>query len=142
MKRVDFLQHLAGLFCYKTVTDEVGNEFVVLSGSKVSSICGVVDKTAFEAVENHVHIIDNVKATDMLTLSDVGKTLGRALLCSLRCRFPEKDFVVYVTIKVHDSMIIRFHQKWEGEESYYDPSSFTSPTEKVFAFETEEIVDA
>lgn len=36
--------------------------------------------------------------------------------------FPDKHFVVFVTIT--DSMIIRFHQKWENEPYYYSNENF------------------
>ena len=58
-----------------------------------------------------------------------------ALLSSLKSYYPQKSFVVYVSINLHDSFIIRFHQKWDDEEPYYYPADFTSPNEKVYSFE-------
>lgn len=61
--------------------------------------------------------------------------LCRIVLFKLKSQYPEKNFVVYVSIKLNDSMILRFHQKWDGEEPYYNVSDFSLPNERVFAFE-------
>lgn len=58
------------------------------------------------------------------------------MLNCLKWNYPEKQFMVYVSLRMYDSMIIRFHQKWENEEPYCNPHDFTSENEKVFLFET------
>ena len=57
------------------------------------------------------------------------------MLNALVYSYPTKSFYVYVTIELHDSFIIRFHQKWDGEEPYYDPNKITFPNSKDFVFE-------
>ncbi len=61
MKRIEYLARIAGLFRFKTVTDDEGNEFVLYADSPIDRVEHIRDRTAFEAVENHVHLIDNVK---------------------------------------------------------------------------------
>lgn len=75
------------------------------------------DKTAFEALENHVHIFDNVHKSELADVITFSKRLGELLLYLLHCRYPKKHFVVFVTID--KSVVIRFHQKWSGEPWYY-----------------------
>ena len=52
---------LLDVFEVITITDDDENEYVVLKSCGVTSIDNVDDKTAFEAVMNHTHIIDDVK---------------------------------------------------------------------------------
>ena len=137
MKRLEYWESVADLFRFKIISDEFGNEFVVLKNSKLERIAGVRDKTEFEAIENHVHILDNIKKGEFERLLDIGQVIGNAVLHSLTIQYPTKQFVIFVTINLHDSMIIRFHQKWENEAFYYDPVAFTAPDERVFRFESE-----
>ena len=136
MKRTDYFELLAQLFEFKTVTDELGNEFVLFRSSPLETVGKIDDKTQFEAVENHIHLLEHIKAFEFEKLCSVSSRLGQALLWSLNANYPDKHFVVFVSLQLHDSMIIRFHQKWEGEEAYYDVSDFRSPTEKVLMFES------
>ena len=94
LKKTEYLTQLAGLFRFKTITDDRGNEFVLFADSSVDRVEHVQDKTAFDA-----------------------ETLGQVLLNSLKFRYPQKQFVVYVSLCLHDSMIIRFHQKWGKRSS-------------------------
>ena len=71
----------------------------------------------FEALDSHFHLIDNIRRYDKQLLIDFGKKIGKLLIDRLSFSFPDKHFVVFVTIT--DSMIIRFHQKWENEPYYY-----------------------
>lgn len=136
MNRVELLSTVAALFSFKTVYDELGNEFVVFANSSVTSITGVIDKTAFEALENHVHLLDGVKDKEFDELIAVANTIGVTLRENLRHYFPNKEFVVYVSVDLHDSMIVRFHQKWPNELPYYAEDSFTSGTSRVLSFPT------
>lgn len=135
MKRIEYFELLTGLFNFKTVSDEIGNEFVLFSQNNNGPIGNIRDKTEFEAMENHVHLLDNIKRDEFDKLISIAENLGKALLNSLKSQYPQKYFMVFVSIHLHDSMIIRFHQKWDGEESYCNPSEFTSPREKVLSFE-------
>lgn len=83
-----------------------------------------------------MHLLNNVKKEDFSQCVQTGKILAQSLLNSLRFHYPRKQFIVFVTLRLNDSMIIRFHQKWENEEPYYDPEDFHSEQEKVIRFET------
>jgi len=145
MKRIDYYEMISKLFEFKTIRDENGTEYVLFSYCLDSmdipdkTVCinsaNIPDKTAFEALENHTHLLDNLTKEEFERLIPVAQNLGKSLLNNLICNFPEKHFIVYVSIQVHDSMIIRFHQKWENEPPYYNPADFNSPTERVCAFE-------
>ena len=135
MKKKD-LKFVSGLFSFKTIVDEFHNEYIIFQNSPIDIITNVQDKTAFEAVENHVHLFDNIKRRDFKQLVDVGNSLGKALLYSLQATFPQKSFVVYVSICIKDSMIIRFHQKWMDESYYYTDIDSYGSNEKVLKFES------
>lgn len=134
MNRIFFLKTFLDLFEFKIIEDENGNEYVVFSKSGIKSIKSVMDKTEFEAIENHVHLYDNINLTEFEELKHIANKLGKLLLCNLKQQFPKKNFTVYVTISLHESMIIRFHQNWKDELPYYDPDSYNSDIEKVFMF--------
>ena len=126
-----FYKKIASLSEFKTIHDEFGNEYVLFKNSCMDSIHGITDKTEFEAVENHVHLLDNINANEFEKLTKIAPDICGLLLNSLQCTFPDKHFAVYVTVHLHDSMIIRFHQKWENEDYYFDPE-FSTSAEKTF----------
>lgn len=121
--RVSPLEELAHFAKTELKTDPYGNEYVLLSGV-VKDFQGfegeIGDKTAFEAVANHVHILDNVTAGELRQLAEVAPRLCRTLLALLCEKYPGKQFVVYAGAVLHDSFIIRFHQPWPGEPRYYE----------------------
>lgn len=135
MKRLYYLNLLTSLFSFKTITDEVGNEYVLFKSEFTKNFKNITDRTEFEAFQNHIHIIENIKKDEFDALIPVCESLGKTLLCILKRNYPDKHFFVFVSLTLHDSMIIRFHQKWEGEEPFCNPQDFTSPYEKVFLFE-------
>ena len=135
MRRIEYIESLANLFEFKTISDAHGNEFVLFKESDFDSVKGIADKTEFEASENHIHLLDNIKKDEFEALKVIAPILGKALLCSLQFQYPQNHFRVYVSVHLYDSMIIRFHQKWENEEPYCNPDEFISPKEKVYAFE-------
>lgn len=137
MKHIDYLKKIVGLFEFRVISDKRGNEFVLLADNMISNVDFVEDKTAFEASENHVHIINNIKKDDMESLVSIGKILGETLTNILKVSFPEKEFMVFVSLRLNDSMIIRFHQRWQNELPYCNPEEFRSENEKVFLFTTE-----
>ena len=51
MKRTEYFKLIADLFAFKTISDEKGNERVLLSANEYNSIENIEDKTTFEAVE-------------------------------------------------------------------------------------------
>ena len=137
MKRIEYLVTIMRLFQFRTVLDEEGNEYVLLKENDGIPSKNVEDKTEFEAVHNHVHLFDYVKKNEFDALIAEGKLLGRTLLENLNYRYPEKRFFVFVTVSLNDSMIVRFHQIWDGEEPYYNPADFDPEKDRVLMFQTE-----
>lgn len=133
---VDLLKIITELFRFKLIKDKFGNEYVLNDNNPLKSIESINDKTAFEAVENHVHIIDKVNGNEFETICLVGQVLGKVLICYLEKLYPDKKFVVFVTVTVNDSFIIRFHQKWANEPYYYDTSYDYENDTKVLMFES------
>ena len=137
MKRAEFLNMLTDLFQFRTIADKNGNSYILFRSSCLSGVdVDVDDKTAFEAVENHVHLLDNIKESEFSTLVAASQVLGQSLLNNLRYYYPDKQFYVFVSITLHDSLIIRFHQKWYSEAPYYDPLNFTNSKEVLLMFES------
>ena len=136
MKRINYFQVISELFAFKTILDEKGNEYIVFQNSIFEEIKDVDDKTAFEAVENHIHLLDNIKKNEFSELTNIGANLGKALLASLKASFPNKSFYVFVDVSLGDSFIIRFHQKWKGEVPYYDVENLADDEKaKIIALE-------
>lgn len=135
MKKIDILKTVADIFDFKTVTDKNGNEYVIYANSSIENAdFDIEDKTQFEAVENHVHLVDNVKKSDFNDLIEIGKVLGETQSNALKGNFPDKEFCVFVTVDIGESMIIRFHQVWENEPVYYNPDDFNLDKTKVLMF--------
>lgn len=135
MRKFELLRAFSEIFDFKTVTDENGNEYVIYANSVLSEIGSELkDKTQFEAVENHIHLIDNVKKYDFDELIEIGKVLGETQLSVLKSKYPDKEFCVFVTVDIGESMIIRFHQVWENEPVYYNPDDFNSEKTRVLMF--------
>lgn len=130
------LINLSDIFFFKEVSDERGKSYILLRNNKIESIRGIEDHVAFEAVENHVHIIDKVKKRHFGDCCTLGTNIGLALRDALAYSYPERRFVVFVSITVGESMIVRFHQCWEGETPYYDAADWSGSKEKVLCFET------
>ena len=129
---------VSDLFSFKTVTDEMGNEFVLFKNNPLTHIVDISDKTAFEALENHRHIFDKIKPKNVAQCISVGEVLGETLLRVLKLSYPKKKFIVYISVSVGDSMIIRFHQKWENEMPYYEKEDVDCPkNERLLRFESE-----
>jgi hypothetical protein len=135
MKQIELLQSITELFRFQTVSDQNGNEYVLLDNRPIELTDEAEDKTAFEAVWNHVHLVDRVKKSEFHPLIAVGAELGRMLAENLKFHYPQKQFIVFVSVTLKDSMIIRFHQKWDGEVPYYNPEDFNSDTEKILMIE-------
>ena len=109
-------------FDFDTIYDSKGNEFIVLDGScaeKDISNIEITDKTAFEVVENHIHVIERISFVKLFFLQQKCKKLCLRFLLSLKKKYPTHNFIVYVTLTLHDAMILRFHQKWKDEADYY-----------------------
>ncbi|MBQ7956854.1 MAG: hypothetical protein IJ279_02360 [Clostridia bacterium] len=135
MKRYDFLKSIVSLFSFRTISDDCGNEYVVFSDSAITSadLKNISDRTEFEALENHVHLLEKVTKKEFENSDEVLDALGTSVLNCLRQKYPDKHFYVYISVDLKDSMIIRFHQKWKNELPYYSDNNFGKST-KLFAF--------
>ena len=133
---IPFLKNISNLFNYQIIPSVDKVNYVLLKENKLNYIdYHIPDKTAFEAFYNHVHIIDKVKKRDFKKLTLYLPSVGEMLLKCLEHDFPDKKFVVFVTVHLHDSATIRFHQIFEGESVYYDTNAFSgNKREKVFEF--------
>ena len=133
MKRTDYFYMLTDLFAFKTMKDGKGNELVVYqSHIEHEGIAeSIEDKTEYEALVNHVHLLDRVKPYEFDALKESGAKLGKALLECLKFNYPDKYFYVFVNIQVGDSFIIRFYQKWEGEPPYFDLDNLTDDEKEI-----------
>lgn len=135
MKQISYLYLISQLFMFKTIEDEHGNEYVLFEANKLNHIEGIADRTAFEACENHVHLLNHIKAGTLDVCSSIAKSIGQAVLNNLHAAFPQKKFIVFVSMRKNDSLVLRFHQKWINEKPYYNPDDFQSNEEIVFKFE-------
>ena len=109
---------------FYTASDPAGNELVFLCTDQappVSVFQDVVpDRTACEAVENHVHLLDGpIRKRDMPAARCFSTAVAEHLFQALTCAYPDKTFLVFLTLHA-DGAIIRFHQCWPGEPPYYD----------------------
>ena len=127
------LKFILGLLEFKTIKDTQNNEYVLFKNNPIDSIDYIEDKTLFEGSENHIHICDRVKRKQYSNLTTLGDSLGKILLNALKITYPKKKFVVYITLTLNDSMIIRFHQVWENEPLYYEDVKDTQK-EKIMRF--------
>lgn len=101
--------------------DKNGHEMIYLFEHQKIFNHAIEDKTGDEALENHVHIFDNVKKRWRKDVKIISEAIARNLFHTLKLEFPNKKFVVYLDLNYMDSVIIRFHQIWENEDLYYDP---------------------
>lgn len=133
--KIDTLKIVSNLFDFKTLTDKNNNEYVLYADSGINEInFEIDDKTQFEAVENHTHLIDNVKKSDFDELVEIGRVLGETQLNALKAKYTDKEFCVFVSVDIGESMIIRFHQVWQNEPLYYNPDDLNSDKTKVLMF--------
>lgn len=133
--KISQLKEFSNIFSFKSLKDKNGNEYVLYSDSNINEIdFQIDDKTQFEAVENHVHLFDNVKKSDSDELIEIGRISGETQLNALKSKYPDKEFIVFVTVDVGESMIIRFHQAWENEPAYYNPDDFNSDKTRILMF--------
>ncbi|MBE7056681.1 MAG: hypothetical protein E7388_04485 [Ruminococcaceae bacterium] len=135
MDRIKPLLFLANIYKFKIIKDKNHIEYVVFENSNLCSIDGTTDKTQFEAVENHIHLLDKIRKKEYFALFPIAQELAKSLLSCLKEAFPDKHFCVYATLTLKDSFIIRFHQKWPHEEPYYDLNNIDESKEKIFFFE-------
>lgn len=133
--KLSFIKQISDIFNFKTVADKNGNKYILFANSTINEInFEVEDKTRFEALENHVHLSDNINNNNYNEAIEIGNILGETQLNALKSKYPDKEFCVFVTVDIGESMIIRFHQVWKNEPPYYNPDDFNSDKTKVLMF--------
>ncbi len=84
------------------------------------------DKTKFESLENHIHLIKPQICLCRKYLKIEIQKLGEKILRKLILQFPNHKFIVYIEINNKNNVIIRFHQQWKDEENYYNINNLSS----------------
>ena len=137
MNKYQFLKELMPVlsprfYCWN---DTNGNELVFLEteGEHFGEPFAVSDKTQLEALENHIHLFGRIRPENRTEAREIAIRIACNLQGALEHRFPDKQFLVFLTINPKDATIIRFHQVWDGEPPYYDADEVYRDTE-VFAF--------
>lgn len=125
---------LSQLLHYHVLTDAAGNELLCLCDDHRKTIpLSVEDKTAYEAVNNHEHLLDDISDEAFSELVADAPVLCRLIYCNIKMKYPHRKLAVYVAVSRHDSLTVRFHQVWMGELPYYNPEDFSSRDERVFS---------
>ena len=83
------------------------------------------EKIEIEALENHVHLFENVKKCLQEEVKLISISIAQNLLKWLKNQFPNKKFVVLLELNFKDSVIVRFHQIRDNEDLYMDPKYFS-----------------
>jgi len=109
---------------FRSVFTKNGKELILLiedsSNIKDFSDVEVENCTECEAIENHVHLFDEVGENNRKRVTTIGTAIAENLLKCLTKDFPGKKFIVFLDINVHDSVVIRFHQARENEPPYFN----------------------
>lgn len=122
---------------FYSLLDDNGNELVFLDlGDRFEEPLKISDKTQFEAFENHFHLFDKIGEANRELAISIGKTIANNLLKTLAKTYPTKKFIVYLEVDVKESVIIRFHQIWDGEPPYIDVRSFRHASQSIFEFKS------
>ena len=125
-------ENLDELVFLDTGTRTKPDKLDIPTGKPVTSF--IYGNTVMEALDSHVHMFEHVGAKNKALAVEIGTCIAENLLKSLCEAFPEKKFVVYLSINVTDSCIVRFHQVWEGEVPYYDITKFQTDEVQLFEF--------
>lgn len=109
-----------------------GIEYILIDKSANKNIFG--DKTKFEALVNHIHILNSDICFCREYLKSKIDELGLYVLNKLVAQFPQHKFIVYIELDNKNEVIFRFHQQWEEEPYYYDIKdlNFKNTTIKYF----------
>ena len=135
MRIIQMLSGFLELLEYKILVDSLNNQYVVYKESLIGPEIDfkIDDKTAFEALENHHHLLDHLSKKEFIAFSEMAPQIGTTILRALCQIYPQKHFVVSILLQLHGDMIVRFHQKWDDEPYYYVEQQ--SSKEKIFIFE-------
>ena len=127
--QIDLLEKILQISVQEVRTDRQGSELVLLSHQAENFAAAnkeVRSKTSFEAFINHVHLMEGLTASDLKRLRSVAPVFCRLLAEALHSRFPDRHFFVYAIAGRGEEFIVRFHQVWEGETPYAEPSESAS----------------
>ena len=122
---IDMLEEIMDLALQEVRTDKEGSELVLLSRQAKNFAAAnktVRSKTSFEAFVNHVHLMEDLTAQDVERLRGTADAFCRLQAEALHSRFPDKHFYVYAVANVGGEFVVRFHQVWEGEKPYAEPT--------------------
>jgi len=140
VRRTEYLSECSNLFDWNTIPDNRGNELVLINPGNPDYLDNIKaqtktqNNTHIEGFYNHVHLLDNIKKNEIDSLCESGKRLGKSLLSCLCQKYPEKRFIVFVTISLGGSMTIRFHQQWPNEPFYFDIEEIQNQNEKLLYY--------
>lgn len=130
----DLFWTFSQLLHYHVLTDAAGNELLCLYDDHRKTIpLSVKDKTAYEAVNNHVHLLDDISDEEFSELVEGAPVLCRLIYTNIKTQYPQKKLAVYVAVSRYDSLTIRSHQVWPGESLYYNPEDYLFGDERVFS---------
>ena len=133
MTRIDLLTELSPIMFpeFYSLKDADGNELILLDTGNREKSFGKekIDKTQTEAYLNHFHVWGRFRACDEMKIKKLCERIAKNLLERLVCKYNKKKFVVFLEVNSRESIIIRFHQIWENEPTYYDTDYFTNVTE-------------
>ncbi len=136
MNSLETLIKISKLFQFKKMLDSKGNAYIFFEDCPQVDLEEIEDKTEFEAFQNHVHLFDKITKAQLSLLIPAAKNLGQAILDSLQQKFPERQFMVFASLRIGDSMILRFHQVWPGEPPYCNVADFNDSKEEfIYLFQ-------
>ena len=107
MRQVEYFELISNLSEFKTMMTQRGEELVFFKNATIYDIDAVEDKTWFEAAENHIHLLDNVRKSEFDALIPVAQKLGRLLLGNLKLSYPDKRFMVFVSLSGSEFLKLR-----------------------------------
>ena len=127
-KRIQLLLLLNSFPGLELVRDNSNHEYVLLKDSYggKENLDNIKDKTAFEATNNHFHLLDKLSQDELSQLLQPCEKLCEIVLDYLCGLFTNKHFYVFMTASHNDSLILRFHQCWEDELPYYSERQTTN----------------
>jgi len=139
MTRYKFLLNISPVLfpVFYTLKDNKNNELVFLDlGKRLPGVFNrTLDKTQYEALENHFHLFNKIDIKDKNDVIKIGSIISQNLIISLENHFPKKKFIVYLQVNVKESTVIRFHQQWNDEPPYFDLKKYKEG-EGLFEFKT------
>lgn len=140
MKRIEFVFRLLPILfpAFYSVSDCDGNEFVFLDmGDKINDFTNKIeDKTSVESIQNHFHLFERQNKNCRTAVYEISTAIAKNLLNSLKCKYPDKEFIVFLDINMNDSTIVRFHQQWKDEIPYYDITQLNQKGFELYEFRT------